>query len=146
MHETRTRSASHPSRTVRWAWVCIGLVPVGLVGSIGVLLGLASLLGVDLAPARGTAHPSLAQGLLLVAAINVVALAAPTAAVVLAVRAQRAGQGTAPAATVVATVLLVMTILAFTLLVSTAGLVGAAVVAAVLVGTLRQPRATGPGH
>lgn len=84
--EHRRRPAS--SKLARWAWVAIGLAPVGLV------LGA---LGAFLAGGTGTAL-MLAPALLI--------LAAPTAAVILAVAAAGAGQRSGKAAVAVASVLL----------------------------------------
>jgi hypothetical protein len=77
------------SKLARWAWIAVGLAPVGLI--LGVL-------GAFLAGGTGTAL-MLAPALLI--------LAAPTAAVILAVAAARAGQRSGRAAVVAAGVLLV---------------------------------------
>jgi hypothetical protein len=131
-------SAEH-RHLVAWAWTCVALVPVGLVLSVGVLFGLATLLEVDLLPDRGSPQVNVPEGLLLGCTSIVVALAAPTLAVILSVRAARAGQRSARAARVISVALLALAVLAFTMGVGTFGLSGLALVGVVLYVALRRP-------
>jgi hypothetical protein len=137
MSEGGPRTAAH-RHLVAWAWACVALAPVGLALSVVTLLGLASLLEVDLLPDRGTARVSAPAGLLLGSTSMVVALSAPTLAVVLSVRAARAGQRTARAARAISMVLLALTLSAFTIGVGTFGLFGLVVVGLVLFVALRR--------
>lgn len=72
------RHADAGARAARWAWIAVAVVPVGL--ALGLVLALAGIRLGD-------------SGALILAAA-LVWIAAPTAAVVLAVRAARAGQPT----------------------------------------------------
>jgi hypothetical protein len=125
---------------VVWAWVCVALVPVGLVLSVVTLFGLATLLGVDLLPDRGSPRVSTLEGLLLGCTATLVALSAPTVAVILSVRAARAAERSAKAAQVVSVVELAVAVLAFTIGVGLFGLFGITVVGVVLAVALRRPR------
>jgi uncharacterized membrane protein YidH (DUF202 family) len=130
-------SATH-RRLVAWAWTCLALVPVGLVLSVGVLFGLASLLDADLLPDRGSPQVSVPEGLLLGCSSTLVALAAPTLAVILSVRAARAEERSAKVARFISMVLLALAVLTFTMGVGTFGLFGLAVVGVVLYVGLRR--------
>ncbi|GAA2161565.1 hypothetical protein [Pedococcus bigeumensis] len=136
LREVPTSAA--PRHLVTWAWTCVALVPVGLALSVVTLFGLATLLGVDLLPDRGSPRVSVPEGLLLGCTSTLVALAAPTLAVVLSVRAARAGQRSARAARLVSVTLLALAVLAFAMGVGTFGLFGLVVVGVVL--SLALPR------
>lgn len=136
-----TRLAAKPvaqRRGVVWAWLCVALIPVGFAVSVGALFALATSWGVDLLPARGAAHISVVQGLLLGCTSTLIALVAPTSAVILAVRAEHARERSAKAARIVSIAFLALTLVAYTLMVSLFGFVGAAVVGAVLYYALRR--------
>lgn len=136
-----TRLAAKPvaqRRGVVWAWLCVALIPVGFAVSVGALFALATSWGVDLLPARGATHISVVQGLLLGCTSTLIALVAPTSAVILAVRAEHARERSAKAARIVSIAFLALTLVAYTLMVSLFGFVGAAVVGAVLYYALRR--------
>jgi hypothetical protein len=129
-----------PRQLTVWAWICVALSPVGVVLSVGVLFGLASLLGIDLLPDQGSVVVGAATGLLLGTISVLVALAAPATAVVLAVRAVRAGHRSAGAARDLAWLLLVLVALGFTFGVGTFGLLGILAVGIALSVVLRRSR------
>jgi hypothetical protein len=135
LHESKPAAQR---RAVGWAWLFVALIPVGFVLSVGAMFAMATWLGVDLLPDRGTAQISVAQGIFLGCASTLIALASPTIAVILAVRAERGGERSAKAARIVSTLLLALTVLAYTLTVSVFGLFGLAVVSAVLYVALRS--------
>lgn len=126
-------------RVVGWAWLCMALIPAGFALSLVALLAMAAWFGVDLLPDRWSAQRSVIQGLLLGCTSTLIALVAPTAAVILAGRAQRADEPSAKPAWILSIGLLTLTVLAFTLMVSLFGLVGVAVVGVVLYRALHRP-------
>ena len=118
------RRPAHAGRVAPWAWIAVALAPAGWV--LGIALALLS--GEGQATGIGAVTVGIVGILLFVAA--------PAAAVILAVRAARAGHRSAKVAVVVSGVLLVAT-LVLTLLLGTIALVVVAVVAvAVAAGTL----------
>ncbi len=126
--------ATRPA-SARWAWVCVAFVPFWFAAA----LGLAMLLGDD-----GESSPHVVTGTIYALAI----LAVPFAALLLSLRARRAGAASASAAVVVAAVLLAGAFLGLLLIVSTeAFLVTAGICVAVAAVTiaLTGRRASGPG-
>ncbi len=120
------RRPAHAGTLARWAWIAVALTPAGWV--LGIVLAFLSGEG----QAKGTGPVTLGLlGVLLFAA-------APATAVILAVKAERAGHRSARIAEMVSGSLLVATLF-LTLLLGRIGLIVTAVVA-VLVFAGARPR------
>ena len=137
----RNQTERPARRLVAWAWVAIGLAPVGVALAVVALFSLASLMNVELFPADESQGATFLEGLILTVVTAVVAVVAPTVAVILSVKATRNDEPSAKAARIVAIALLaVVSVLLLLAVGPVVGAVGLALVGLVLAAVLRPRR------
>ena len=101
------RRLDRDRRSTLWAWICVALIPVGFVVGLAAYAVVALITGVEMFPADESQAPTFTEELRAVTAGLLASVVAPAAAIILGVRAARAGRRAGTIAVLVAVALVV---------------------------------------